>query len=333
MKFEDMFSGNVPVFLAPMAGITDDPFRRVVSSFGATAVVSEMVSSEALVRNIAKTYVRLQSSNRNILKIVQIVGANPENMAKSAIINEELGANAIDINMGCPVRKIVSNDSGSALMKDEELAIKIAKAIVKSVKIPVTVKMRLGWDSESINFASLARKFEDIGIKMLAIHCRTRKQMYSEKADWSQIARLRDEISIPYLCNGDIISPETAAAALNASRANGVMIGRGALGKPWLLRQIMDAFEGSKPRKPPSISEQFEIVMSHFAEVLDFYGESSGIRIFRKHFCWYSAGFAGASNFRTTINKAEELPEIKKIVEEFYAKQESRSNHQKSNSL
>lgn len=323
MKFDDIFTGSAPVFLAPMAGITDDPFRCLVSSFGASAVVSEMVSSEALIRNSNKTYIRLLNSNKNILKIVQIVGANPENMAKSAIINEELGADAIDINMGCPARKIVSTDSGSALMKDEDLAVKIAKSVVKSVKIPVTVKMRLGWDSENLNFASLAKKFEDVGIQILSIHCRTRKQMYSGKADWSAISCLHDLISIPYLCNGDIVSPELAVSAMKESRANGIMIGRGALGKPWLLRQIMDIFEGREPRKSPSISEQFKIVMNHFAETLDFYDELHGIRFFRKHFCWYSTGLTGAASFRVAINKMENLSEIKKLVEEFYAKQKA----------
>lgn len=321
MKFESIFLNNFPVFLAPMAGITDAPFRKLVSSFGASAVISEMISSEALVRNSQKTYKRLGNSDINNLKIVQIVGSNPENMAKSAIINEELGADVIDINMGCPAKKIVSNHSGAALMKNEELAVAIAEHVVKSVKIPVTVKMRLGWDIDNINFLTLAKKFEDIGIRMLSIHCRTRNQMYSGKANWSIIKKLKDIITIPYICNGDIKSPNDAIIAIKQSEANGIMIGRGVLGKPWLLKQIMNILNRSSPYPTPSLSEQFEIVMKHFSENLDFYGELHGIKMFRKHFCWYSNGLNGSSDFRTSINKMNDTSSIIKCVKELYQKQ------------
>lgn len=307
-----------PVFLAPMAGITDAVFRDLICSFGATAVVSEMVSSEALVRNSQKTYKRLISKHDDIIKIVQIVGSDPKNMAESAIINESLGVHCVDINMGCPAKKIVSNDSGSALMKNEDLAVAIAEAVVKAVKIPVTLKMRLGWDAENINFVSLAKKFEDAGIQMLTIHCRTRNQMYSGSADWSAIHQLKDVIKIPYLCNGDIKNANDAEKALQQSNANGVMIGRAALGKPWLLKQIMDFLTNASVSPDPSIEEQFKIVMRHFYDTLDFYGENHGIRVFRKHFCWYSAGLNGSSKFRETINKAEDMLFIKDYVEDFY---------------
>ena len=310
---------KTPVFLAPMAGVTDAPFREVVMSFGATAVVSEMVSSEALIRNSQKTYRRLHSNMKNVLKIVQIMGANPINMAESAKINEQLGADVIDINMGCPARKIVSNESGSALMRDENLAVEIAKTVVNAVKIPVTLKMRLGWDSEHINCFSLAKKFEDIGIQMLTIHCRTRNQMYSGIADWSAIAKMRETVKIPYLCNGDIKSIADAKKALELSRANGVMIGRGALGHPWLLKQIMEQLqEGSVRTQIPSLQQQYEIIMRHFQATLDFYGEYHGLRVFRKHFCWYSSGLSGASGFRETINRVENVALAKECVRKFY---------------
>ena len=310
---------KAPVFLAPMAGVTDAPFRELVSSFGATAVVSEMISSEALVRNSKKTYRRLHNNVENVLKIVQIMGANPKNMAESANINEQLGADVIDINMGCPARKIVSNDSGSALMRDENLAVEIAKAVVNAVKIPVTLKMRLGWDNEHINCFSLAKKFEDVGIQMLAIHCRTRNQMYSGTADWSAIAQMRETVKIPYLCNGDIKSPADAVRALEQSKAAGVMIGRGALGRPWLLKQIMEQLlEGCVRTQTPPLQRQYETIMHHFQATLDFYSEYHGLRVFRKHFCWYSSGLSGASSFRETINKIENVALAKECVRKFY---------------
>lgn len=318
MVFEDIFCNNYPVFLAPMAGITDAPFRELVYSFGATAVVSEMVSSEALIRNNRKTYKRLASNNA--LKIVQIVGADPYNMAESAIINENLGADVIDINMGCPARKIVSNDSGAALLKNESLAVAIAKSVVKAVKIPVTLKMRLGWDYENINCLSLAKKFEEIGIRMLSIHCRTRNQMYTGKADWLAIAELKNIIKIPYLCNGDIKSPKDAVEALKKSNANGVMIGRGALGKPWLLGQIVDFLKGTEYQPVFSVKEQLKIIMKHFHDTIDFYGEYHGIRIFRKHFCWYSNGMKNASKFREIINHSDNLAFIQECVHAFFEK-------------
>ncbi|MDR2681538.1 MAG: tRNA dihydrouridine synthase DusB [Holosporaceae bacterium] len=315
MQLDKLFHES-PVFLAPMAGITDAPFRHLVCSFGASAVVSEMVSSEALVRNSLKTQRRLIADNA--LKIVQIVGANPHHMTESARINESLGADVLDINMGCPARKIVSNESGAALMKNEDLAVEIVAAIVNAVKIPVTVKMRLGWDAEHINYCSLAKKFEDVGVKMLTVHCRTRNQMYSGKADWSAIASLRNNVKIPYLCNGDIKTPENAIKSMELSGAYGIMIGRATLGRPWLLRQIMNFIQGEKIISTPSLEEQFNIVMQHFYDTLNFYGELHGVRVFRKHFCWYSSGLEGASKFREIINKSENISFIKDRVRELY---------------
>jgi tRNA-dihydrouridine synthase B len=327
MIFRERLEKDTPVFLAPMAGVTDGPFRELVYGFGATAVVSEMISSEALVRQSRKAYKRLlgteererkDAAGNNPLKIIQLVGKDPERMVESAIINENLGADVIDINIGCPARKVVSNNSGAALMKDENLAIKIAESIVKAVKIPVTVKMRLGWNSEQINCLSLARKFEDVGIRMLAIHCRTRSQAYGGNADWSAIGGLRDIIKIPYLCNGDIRSPEDAAHALKESLSDGVMVGRAALGRPWLLNQIMRFFDSGKIVPPPSVEEQFSTVMKHFQSVLNYYGTAQGIKVFRKHFCWYSHGMAGSANFRENINCAKDLYFIKSCVRDFY---------------
>jgi tRNA-dihydrouridine synthase B len=326
MTFPPSRSG-FPVFLAPMAGVTDMPFRQLVESFGASATVSEMVSSEALVRNNSKTQRRLIGVGSHLPKVVQIFGSNPKNMADAAKLNASLGADALDINMGCPVRKIVSNDSGAALMKNEDLAVKIAESVVNAVDIPISVKMRLGWDTEHINCFRLAKKFESIGVKMLTIHCRTRNQMYGGSADWSAIAELKKIIHIPYVCNGDIKTPEDAATALKLSRADGVMVGRGALGKPWKLRQIMDFIQWQKQTAPPSLSKQLTIALEHFHNTLDFYGEYRGLRVFRKHFCWYSDGLNGASRFRETINRSVNVAFMENVVKEFYERQFQESNN------
>jgi tRNA-dihydrouridine synthase B len=311
----------VPVFLAPMAGVTDVVFRDLVLSFGATAVVSEMVSSESLVRHNKKTYRRLASGAGNLLKIVQIVGANPQHMAESAVINEDLGADIIDINMGCPAKKIVANESGAALLKNEDLAVKIAESVVNAVKIPVSLKIRLGWNTGSINYLSLAKKFEDVGVQMLAVHCRTRDQMYSGVADWSAIAELRDILHMPYLCNGDIRTPQDAATAILQSRSTGVMVGRAALGRPWLLKQIMDFLRDGTFTAAPTLEKQLDIILRHFYNTLDFYGKEHGVRMFRKHFCWYSHGLHGASAFREKINLSDDIAFIESYVRSFYHNQ------------
>jgi len=316
MKLKSLLDKEIPVFLAPMAGVTDAPFRKMVSEFGATAVVSEMISSEALVRNSVKTYRRLTGGGR--IKIVQIMGSDPQRMAESARINEDNGADIVDINMGCPVKKIVNNNSGSALLKDEKLAVKIAETVVNSVKIPVTLKMRLGWDNESKNFQSLAKQFEESGIRMLTIHCRTRAQMYSGTANWKEISYLKDLIKIPYIVNGDIKNCDDVREALKQSNAYGVMIGRAALGKPWILNQILQKINHGIDVPTPSLEQQYQIVMRHFRDTLDFYGTEHGLRFFRKHFCWYSSGMSGASSFREQINHLDNLESIEEAVRVFY---------------
>lgn len=318
MQLEKLLSKQIPVFLAPMAGVTDAPFRSLVKRFGATAVVSEMVSSEALVRSNQKTQKRLVNDSGG-LNFIQIVGADPSKMAESARINEAGGADVIDINMGCPVKKIINSEAGSALMRDEAVAIKIVESVVKAVSIPVTVKMRLGWDSEHKNCIKLAKAFEDVGARMVTIHCRTRNQMYSGTANWNEIFALRDEIKIPYLCNGDIKTCSDAKTALDQSRANGIMIGRAALGRPWILNQILCFLNKVPIPEAPSTEKQLDIVMEHFHNTLDFYGKEFGYRIFRKHFCWYSAGMKGAAHFRETINKMDDIKAIETFVKNFYA--------------
>lgn len=317
-RLDNCFYEKIPVFLAPMAGVTDAPFRKIIAEFGITATVSEMASSEALVRNSRKTFQRLVINDHSVLNSMQILGDDPGRMAESAKINEELGADVIDINMGCPVRKIVLNHTGAALMKDEKLAEEIVHRVVNAVKIPVTVKMRLGWDTDNCNFLSLAQRCENAGAKMITIHCRTRSQMYSGTANWKAISMLRNYLKIPYLCNGDIRDIESARNALKDSEADGIMIGRGALGHPWLPNQIFSALN-NKPISPsPTLMQQLDLILRHFHLTCEFYGEEHGVRIFRKHFCWYSAGLSDASKFRETINRANDISFIKQFVKDFY---------------
>lgn len=320
MDFREFFKDS-PVFLAPMAGVTDAPFRNEVLKFGASAVVSEMVSSEALVRNREKTFNRLKSFQKNPLNIIQILGNNPEKMAEAAKINQDLGAEVIDINMGCPVKKIVANNSGAALLKNLDLASKIVNKVVESINIPVTVKIRLGWDEASINFLELAKHLEDAGAKMLEIHARTRSQMYGGKANLELLSNLKEVIKIPYICNGDITTVEEAEKALFSSKAFGVMIGRAALGRPWFLDQVMYFLKTKKKKESPNLETQCNTVMEQFENTLDFYGVEAGIRMFRKHFCWYSNGLKNSSSFRERINSTTDLEYIKNLVKELYEKQ------------
>lgn len=309
------------VWLAPMAGITDLPFRKVVCEFGASAVISEMISAEAVTRKNHKTYNTLMRSLNNQRKIIQIVGNDPVTMSESAKINENYGADEININMGCPAKKIINNNSGAALMKDENLAVNIVKSVRSAVKIPVSVKMRLGWDDSSKNALSLAKKLEDVGIVHLAVHGRTRAQEYSGSADWAAIREIKNSLQIPVICNGDIDSFESAKEAIEVSGCNKIMVGRGVLGRPWFIAQLIKYLNNSEFVDDPSISEQLDVVMKHFERTLEFYGSDAGVKIFRKHFCWYSKGMKNSSEFRIKINSLEKPSEIIQTVETFYDSQ------------
>lgn len=309
---------NKQVWLAPMAGITDAPFRKLVAQFGATAVISEMVSSEAMSRGNQKTYKRLIKFDNCKEKIIQIFGNEPQAMATSAKINADLGATMININMGCPARKIISGNAGAALMKDENLACAIVDSVIKAVTIPVSVKMRLGWDHENLNAKSLAKKLENVGVCMLMIHGRTRAQGYSGTSDMDAIREVKENVKIPVICNGDI-NYDNCEQAIIQSECDGVMIGRAALGRPWLLSDVMKKFRGEeflvhRYQK----SDFFDIMLEHFEENLMFYGEENGIKNFRKHFCWYSKGLPGASEFRAKINLIENKQEIIENLKKFF---------------
>lgn len=290
------------VLLAPMSGVTDLPFRKLVKSFGAPLVISEMIASRAMILQTRESLKKCQKDNSQYPMSVQLAGCDPEVMAEAARLNEEMGADIIDINFGCPVKKVVNGFAGSALMKDEILATKIMEAVVKAVKIPVTMKMRLGWNAENLNAPSLAKRAQGVGIKMLTVHGRTRCQMYNGSANWQAIAKVKEAVSIPIIANGDIRCVDDAKKALQLSGADGVMIGRACYGKPWLIAQISAQLNHQKEIATPPIEEQKNIVLAHFADMIEHYGAQVGISLAKKHIGWYSAGLKGSAEFRAKIN-------------------------------
>lgn len=308
---------NIPILLAPMAGVTDYPFRTIVRKFGDFLTCSEMISSEALKRNNKRT-IDMIPSNINGIKYVQIFGANPESMSEAAKINESFGADILDINMGCPAKKIVNTFAGSALMKDEKLAKDIITAVTSSVKIPVTLKIRLGWDHANKNCVNIAKIAEDCGISMITVHGRTRSDLYSGVSDWKFIKQVKDAVQIPVICNGDIVSEETAKEALLESGADGIMIGRGALGKPWILRNIYTFLNENRYEETISNNEKHKIILEHIDLVHEYYGDIGGTSIFKKHAAWYINNEKNASLYRVKINQSETINDMKKVINEFF---------------
>src|SRR5215204_1822444 len=270
-----------PVILAPMTGVTDLPFRRIVKRYGAGLTVSEMIASQAMIRETRQSLQKSLWDPSEEPVSLQLAGCEPHVMAEAAKLNEQRGAAIIDINMGYPVRKVVNGDAGSALMRDLPLAAALIEATVKAVKIPVTLKMRMGWDHSSLNAPELARIAEDLGIKMITVHGRTRCQMYKGSADWAFIRKVKDAVSLPVIVNGDICSIEDARTALDQSGADGVMVGRGAYGKPWLLGQLMADLSAGGQKPDPSIDEQLDMILEQYDAMQSLYGVQTGVNLAR----------------------------------------------------
>ena len=316
------YSIATPVALAPMAGITDKPFRRLARRFGAGYAVSEMLASDPSLRHTKKSLSRGDFDGEDGLRAVQIAGSDPKQMAEAARYNVENGAQIIDINMGCPVKKVCNVLAGSALLQNEKLVDDILRAVVSAVDVPVTLKTRLGFAENNKNICTVAKMAEQAGIAALAVHGRTREQMYKGQASYDLIAEVKHDISIPLWVNGDIATPQKAAEVLRQTGADGVMIGRGAQGRPWLFADIAHFLQHGSLPAPVAFQTASAAMLEHLREMYDFYGETAGLRIARKHIGWYLAPFPDGEACRKHINTLDSAAAQYDAVSAFLEQQE-----------
>jgi tRNA-dihydrouridine synthase B len=306
------------LFVAPMAGVTDRPFRQLCKKFGAGLAVSEMVASNSLLWGSEKTRRRANHDGEVEPISVQIAGADPAMMADAARFNVAQGAQIVDINMGCPAKKVCNTMAGSALLKDEPLVRQILEAVVKAVDVPVTLKFRTGWDLANKNALKVARIAEESGIQLLSLHGRTRACGFSGKAEYDTISELKQSTRLPVVANGDITTPEEAKHVLEYTGADGIMIGRAAQGRPWIFREIGHYLSTGEKLPPPLVSEIHSVLIAHLHELYSFYGKERGVKVARKHISWYTKGLAGSASFRHRMNQLESCEEQLAAVNEFF---------------
>ena len=312
------------LIVAPMAGVTDRPFRQLCKKMGAGMAVSEMVASNSLLWGSEKTRRRANHDGEVDPISVQIAGADPQMLADAARYNVDEGAQIIDINMGCPAKKVCNVMAGSALLKDEPLVARILESVVNAVGVPVTLKIRTGWDRTNRNAVTVAKIAEASGIRALAIHGRTRACGFSGEAEYDTIAEVKSELRIPVIANGDIDSPERVKYVLERTGADAVMIGRAAQGRPWMFREITHYLDTGRHLPPPEVDEIHRVLVAHLEDLYSFYGEHSGVRVARKHISWYTKGLAGSAAFRHGMNQLQTCAEQLDAVNEFFAELSAR---------